>query len=72
MTSHEKLNHLEELLDIEKDTLQEETELGEISEWDSMAVIALIAMFDDLFGKTVTPREVKEFKTIKDIMDEMG
>jgi len=71
MTIKEKLNNLEELLDIEKDTLSEETELNQISQWDSMAVITLIAMFDDTFGKIITPAEVKRFKNIKDIIDEM-
>lgn len=71
MNIKEKLNSLEELLDIEKDTLDEDTELEQISQWDSMAAITLIAMFDDVFGKTVTPAEVKGFKTVKDIMNEM-
>jgi acyl carrier protein len=71
MTNKEKLNQLEELLDIEYDTLTENTELDQISEWDSMAVISIIAMFDEIYGKVVTPAQVKKFKTIKDIMDEM-
>lgn len=71
MNSKEKLNILEELLDIEKDTLNEDTELEQIRQWDSMAIIALIAMFDETFGKIITPREVKEFKSVKDIIDKM-
>jgi len=71
MTNKEKLNLLEELLNIEYDTLTEDTELDQISEWDSMAVISIIAMFDEVFGKIVTPAQVKEFKTIEDIMYEM-
>lgn len=71
MTIEEKLNTLEELLDIQKDTLKEETELEQISEWDSLAVITLIAMFDEDYGKTITPQKIKEFKTVKDIIDEM-
>lgn len=71
MTNQEKLNHLEEILDIEKNTLTEDTELSRLSQWDSMAVIATIAMFDSDFGKIVTPGEVKGFVTVKDIMDRM-
>lgn len=71
MTINEKLNCLEELLDIEKDTLNVKMELDKISQWDSMAVIALIAMIDDVFGKVITPSKVKEFKSIQDIIDEM-
>jgi len=71
MTVKEKLNILEELLSIEKDTLDENTLLEDIEEWDSMAVISVIAMFDSVFGKEIESEEVKRFKTIKDIIDRM-
>jgi acyl carrier protein len=71
MTNQEKLNHLEELLDIDKNTLTEDTVLENLSQWDSMSVIATIAMLDSDFGKVVTSAEVKGFTTIKDIMDKM-
>ncbi len=71
MTVTEKLDTLEELLDIEKGTLSEETALDQLSEWDSLAVITLIAMLDEKYGKSVTPKKIKEFKTVKDIIDEM-
>jgi acyl carrier protein len=71
MTVKEKLSILEELLDMERDTLDEETELANLSEWDSIAVISTIAMFDSTFDKNITTAEVKGFKTIKDITDKM-
>lgn len=71
MDTKKKLNILEELLDLEKDTLDENTRLDEISEWDSIAVISTIAMFDSLFGKEISAREVNGFKTVKDILDRM-
>jgi len=71
MTNKEKMNLLEELLDIEKDSLSEETLLEDLDEWDSMAVITIIAMFDDEFEKVLTAKQVKAFESIKDIIDEM-
>ena len=71
MTIKEKLSILEDLLDIEKNTLNEETELDQISEWDSIAVISTIAMFDSIFNKEITPEEAKGLKTIKDITNRM-
>lgn len=71
MTVKERLNILEELLLMEKDTLDEATELKDISEWDSMAVISTIAMFDSVYGKDIKSEEIKKFRTIKDIIDEM-
>lgn len=71
MTIREKMNILEELLDVEQDTLTEDTELGLLSEWDSIAGITVIAMFDSQFGKTITPEEVRGLKYVKDITDRM-
>lgn len=71
MTYKEKLNLLEELLLIEKDTLDGATELNSISEWDSMAVISAMAMFDSVYNKDIKPEEIRKFKTVKDIIDRM-
>lgn len=71
MTIKEKLNILEELLDVENGTLNEETRLDVLNEWDSIAVISTIAMFDGTFGKDITSAQVKGFKTVKDITDRM-
>ncbi len=71
MTYKEKLNLLEELLLIEKDTLDGATELDSISEWDSMAAISTIAMFDSVYNKNIKSEEIKTFKTIQDIIDKM-
>jgi acyl carrier protein len=71
MTVKERINLLEELLLVEKDTLKETSELSSIGEWDSMAVISTIAMFDSVFGKDIKTEEIKKFKTVKDIIDKM-
>ena len=71
MTVKEKLNLLEELLFLDKDTLEEASELADFEEWNSMAAISLIAMFDDVFGKELKPDEVKKFETVQDIIDKM-
>lgn len=71
MTVKEKLNLLEELLLIEKDTLDEATKLNDINEWDSMAVISTIAMFDSVFNKDISTEEIKKFRIVKDIIDKM-
>lgn len=71
MTVKEKLNLLEELLLIEKDTLDESAVLSTINEWDSMAAVSTIAMFDSVYGKELKSEDVKKFITVKDILDEM-
>lgn len=67
----EKLRTLEELFDVEEGTINEETVLEEMDQWDSMAVISLIAMYDEKFNKVVTPKTIKEFNTISDIISYM-
>lgn len=71
MNDKEKLNRLEELLDIDTDTLSPDVELRDLEQWDSMAVISVMAMYDEVFEKIISASEVKRFKTIKDIMDQM-
>lgn len=71
MTLKEKLNLIEELLLIEKDTLEESTELGNIPEWDSMAVISTIAMFDSVYNKDIKSEDIKKFRTVMDIINQM-
>ncbi len=71
MTLKEKLNLLEEVLDVEKDSLGENTLLEEIEQWDSIAVISTIAMLDNVFGKEAEPEKVKNARTVKDILDLM-
>lgn len=72
MDIKEKLHILEDLLDVEQDTLTEDTVLEQLAEWDSIASITTIAMFDSMFKKVLTPEEVNGFKTVKDITDKMG
>lgn len=71
MTTKEKLDLLEELLEVEKDTLHEDTELKNLLEWDSLAGIAVMAMFDEEFDKIITSDQIKGFVTVKDILDKM-
>lgn len=71
MTVLEKLQVLEDALGVEPGTLSEDTKLEQLDEWDSIGVITLIAMFDSMFEKSVTPQEIKEFVTVKDILEKM-
>ena len=68
MDVESKLSILEDIMDIDKGKINEDTILSEIEEWDSMAVMALIAITDDNFHKKVTKDNLKSFKTINDIL----
>ena len=68
MTDKEKIALIEETLDLDKGTLTPDTVLDDVDEYDSMAKLSLIVLFDDEFGKKLTGDEVKSFKTVADIL----
>jgi acyl carrier protein len=63
-----KLALIEEALDVEEGSLKPETPLDDVEEWDSIAMLSLIAMLDDEFGKTITGKELKALKSVSDIL----
>ena len=51
-----------------KGEMTPETSLDTVEEWDSIAMLSLIAMLDEEFDKTITGKELKELKTVADIL----
>lgn len=44
-----------------------ETELASLAEWDSLAALGVIVMFDMEYGKTISSSGLKNCKTIGDL-----
>lgn len=72
MTNEEKIALLEDMLELDGGTLTPETELSSIDEYDSMAKLSLIVLMDDEYGKKLTGEQIRQFVTVKDILDFMG
>jgi acyl carrier protein len=72
MTNQAKIMMLEEIMEIDQGMLNEKTVLGELEEWNSMAALSLIVLMDEEFGKKLTGKQIKEFQTVKDILDYMN
>ena len=72
MTQEEKIALLEDMLELESGALAPETELSSIDEYDSMAKLSLIVLMDDEFSKKLTGEQIREFVTVKDVLDFMG
>jgi acyl carrier protein len=72
MTNEEKIRLIEEALELDENTLSEETMLVDIAEYDSMAKLTLIVLFDDEFNKKLSGEQIKEFKSVKDILEFMN
>lgn len=72
MTQEEKIAMLEDLLELGGGSLKPEMQLNEIPEYDSMAKLSLIVMMDEECGKKLTGEQIREIKTVQDILDFMG
>ena len=68
MTTAEKLEKIEEIMDLEPNTLKETDVLSDYDEWDSVAALSLIALMDEEFGKAIKGSDIKEFKIVADII----
>lgn len=71
MTQEEKIALLEDMLELDANTLTPETELSAIDEYDSMAKLSLIVLMDEECGKKLTGEQIRAFKTVKDVLDFM-
>lgn len=69
MTKQEKIEMLEEIMELEGGSLREDMILEDLDEWNSMTSLSLIVLADEEFDKKLTGKQIKEFKTVKDIID---
>lgn len=64
-----------ELLEEIKETLQRDEEISfdmkleDIEEWDSLASIAMISLYDQLFELLITFDKLKKCKTVSDLVE---
>ena len=72
MTIEEKIELLEELMDVEPGTLTVETVLDDIEEWDSLSKLSLIAEAKKGFGLALQAETLNAFTTVKDICNFLG
>lgn len=70
MTTQEKIALIEDVLDL-PGKLTPETVLADVPEYDSMAKLSVIVMFDDELGKKLTGEKLRTFKTVADILAAM-
>ena len=69
MTQEEKLELLEEVLDMDKEDIDVTMNLEEMDEWDSLSKLGLMAEVKTRLNKRLTEEEVQKFKTVQDIID---
>lgn len=72
MTDEKKLELIADVFDCDPEDLHTDLLLEEVSNWNSMSKLSLIVLMDDEFGKTLTSNEIRNFKTVGDVMEYMG
>lgn len=71
MDKKEKIALLTDLLELEENSIDENTLLSSIEEYDSLAKLSLIVLMDEAFNKKLTGEKILEFVKVKDILDFM-
>ena len=71
MNKEQFLEELTEVLQLEE-TVSELTNLKNLEEWDSMAYLGVISMFDIEFSKNITNTELKEIELVSELMSLAG
>ena len=69
MTVQEKLEVLEDILEMYEGTLKVEDSMEDIDEWDSMSKLYLVTYVKKEMQKRLTVDEIKNFETVQDICD---
>ena len=68
MTQEERLAMLEEVLEVDEGSLSPDMLLDDVDNYDSMAKLSMIVMFEDEFDKKLEGRQIAAFKTVDDIL----
>lgn len=68
MSQQEKINLLEEIMEIDEGTLSLDDILEDYDEWDSVTALSLIALMDERFGKIIAGEDIKKLKTVSDVL----
>jgi len=74
MRKEDFINELKEALEIEDEDKQItlETDLRDLEEYDSLSVLAIIAMIDKNFGKQIPSSDFVKITTVSSLMNLIG
>lgn len=72
MTRQTLLRQIEVIVNVDEGTLTGAEALEDLPDWDSLAILSIISLFDKEFGLLVRPETVYECGTIDSVMDLVG
>jgi acyl carrier protein len=59
---------LDEIFELEPGTVKGSEPLDSFENWNSLAVISVMALVDEQFGVTLQPRQMAECETVADLI----
>jgi acyl carrier protein len=62
-------NFADQFDDTDASEITADTEYQELDEWSSLTAMSIIALAKTEYGKTITGREIRYTKTVKDLFD---
>lgn len=68
MTRKEFLEKIEDLLEADAGSITGDESLDELEGWDSLAVMAFIAMVDENLGITLPAQQIASANTLQDLI----
>lgn len=71
MTEQEKLETLADILEMDEEEINRDVVLADCDTWDSVAVLSVISVINEQFDRFPTAAEIRQYKTIGDLMDAM-
>lgn len=71
MNNEEKIALIKDCLEVEDDVIVANTNLDDLKEFNSMGVLSLIIMFEDEFNKKISGKDIRNCKTIGDLLEKM-
>lgn len=66
--SREFLKNFKEVLEIEEKEIGLDDDFRNLEEWDSLALLSVIAMIDDEYDVIIKGNQFKELKTLNEII----
>ena len=71
MTEQEKLETLADILEMDEEEINRDVVLADCDTWVSVAVLSVISVINEQFDRFPTAAEIRQYKTIGDLMDAM-
>jgi len=68
MNKQEFLNELEEILELDPNSLKGDEVLSDIDEWDSLAFLSVIAMADENCDIVIEGDKLEKIQTVADLI----